>query len=120
MGRTHGVGLRASRTNTRRVISDEPEITSLTISYLYVVPLSYGLYGLVMSVNAMFNSIGKPMPGVVISSLRVFFLQLPLVYVASQFYDLQIAFILISASNMVSGIVGYIWIRKTIREMKEA
>ncbi len=102
------------------LFSEEPGITALTISYLYVVPLSYGLYGLVMSVNAMFNSIGNPMPGVVISSLRVFILQLPLVYVASQFYDLQIAFILISASNMIAGIVGYIWIRKTIRKMKAA
>ncbi|MBT7581336.1 MAG: MATE family efflux transporter, partial [Kordiimonadaceae bacterium] len=73
------------------LFSDDPAINALTVSYLYVVPLSYGLYGLVMSVNAMFNSIGNPMPGVAISCLRVFFLQLPLVYVASQLYDLETA-----------------------------
>ena len=100
------------------LFSDEPAINDLTISYLYVVPASYGLYGLVMCVNAIFNSIGDPMPGVAISTLRVFFLQLPLVYAASHFYDLETAFILISASNMIAGIVGYIWIARKISDLK--
>lgn len=100
------------------LFSDEVAITSLTISYLYVVPISYGLYGLVMSVNAMFNSMGKPMPGVIISTLRVFFLQLPLVYAATHYYDLEVAFILISISNMIAGMVGYIWIKKTINGLR--
>ncbi|HPF45421.1 MAG TPA: hypothetical protein PK690_01055, partial [Emcibacteraceae bacterium] len=78
----------------------------------------YGLYGIVMSANAMFNSIGKPMPGVVISALRVFFLQLPLVYAASRFYDLETAFMVISVSNMIAGIVGFLWISRTIRNLK--
>jgi putative MATE family efflux protein len=102
------------------MFSDEPEIASITISYLYVVPASYGLYGLVMSVNAMFNAIGKPMPGVVISTFRVFVLQLPLVYLASILYDLQVAFILISVSNMVAGVLGYFWIEKVITQLKNA
>ena len=102
------------------LFSDDPAINALTVSYLYVVPLSYGLYGLVMSVNAMFNSIGNPMPGVAISCLRVFFLQLPLVYVASQLYDLETAFMVISASNMIAGFVGYIWIRRKITALKAA
>lgn len=100
------------------LFSDEPGINALTVSYLYVVPASYGLYGLVMSANAMFNSIGNPMPGVAISCLRVFFLQLPLVYAASQLYDLETAFILISLSNMIAGIVGYVWIKRKIRALK--
>ncbi|MEZ5758467.1 MAG: MATE family efflux transporter [Emcibacteraceae bacterium] len=100
------------------LFSDDPKITSLTASYLYVVPASYGLYGIVMSANAMFNSIGKPMPGVVISALRVFFLQLPLVYAASRFYDLETAFLVISVSNMIAGIVGFLWISRTIRKLK--
>ena len=100
------------------LFSDDPKITALTVAYLYVVPASYGLYGIVMSANAMFNSIGKPMPGVVISALRVFFLQLPLVYAAAQFYDLETAFLVISVSNMIAGIVGFLWISRTIRKLK--
>ena len=96
----------------------EPEIISLAVSYLYVVPISYGLYGLVMSVNAIFNCLGKPMPGVAISTLRVFFLQLPLFYFASRYYDLETAFILISISNAIAGIVAYFWIKKTVAELR--
>ena len=102
------------------LFSDQSNITSLTISYLYIVPLSYGLYGLVMSVNAIFNSMGKPMPGVMISTLRVFFLQLPLVYMASHFYDLETAFMLISVSNIIAGIVAYLWLKKTVHKLRQA
>ncbi len=99
---------------------DEESIISLAVSYLYVVPVSYGLYGLVMSVNAIFNSLGKPMPGVAISTLRVFFLQLPLFYFTAHFYNLETAFITISISNMIAGTVGYIWVRSTIRRLRPA
>lgn len=95
------------------MFSADQEIIKYTVSYLCVVPASYGLYGLVMSVNAVFNSIARPMPGVVISTLRVFLLQLPLVYIASRHYDLEVAFVLISISNMIAGIIGYIWLTRT-------
>jgi putative MATE family efflux protein len=98
----------------------EPEIIALAERYLYVVPISYGLYGIVMSMNAMFNSLGKPMPGVAISSIRVFFLQLPLFYFASEFYGLEIAFITISVSNVIAGVIGYLWIKNTINKLKNA
>ncbi|MDG1437795.1 MAG: MATE family efflux transporter [Emcibacteraceae bacterium] len=96
----------------------EPEIIALAQSYLYVVPISYGLYGIVMSVNAMFNSLGKPMPAVAISTLRVFILQLPLFYFASKFYGLEVAFMTITASNIIAGVIGYIWIKRTIADLR--
>lgn len=97
---------------------EEEAIVSLATAYLYVVPVSYGLYGLVMSVNAIFNSLGQPMPGVVISSLRVFFLQLPLFYYAALYFDLETAFITLSISNAIAGIVAYFWVRRAIRKIR--
>lgn len=98
----------------------DPQIISLAVSYLYVVPVSYGLYGLVMSVNAIFNSLGKPMPGVAISTLRVFLLQLPLFYFASNYYDLETAFIFISASNAIAGILAYFWLKRVVENLRTA
>ncbi|MBT5187338.1 MAG: MATE family efflux transporter, partial [Kordiimonadaceae bacterium] len=54
------------------------------------------------------------------STFRVFILQLPLVYLASILYDLQAAFMLISASNMIAGVIGYFWIEKAIKQLREA
>lgn len=102
-----------------KMFSDDPIIVEITVAYLYVVPISYGLYGLVMSVNAIFNSIGQPMPGVIISTLRVFILQLPLVYIASMHYDLETAFIFISISNMLAGLVGYLWVKKAVKKLRQ-
>ena len=99
------------------MFSTDQDIIEVTAFYLCSVPASYGLYGLVMSINAIFNSIGRPFPGVVISTMRVFVLQLPLVFIASMHYDLDIVFILISISNMIAGIIGYIWITKTTTDV---
>ncbi len=102
------------------IFRKEEVIVSLATSYLYVVPVSYGLYGLVMSVNAIFNSLGKPMPGVAISCLRVFFLQLPLFYYAALYFDLETGFITISISNAIAGIVAYFWVRSAINKLRMA
>lgn len=101
-----------------KMFSDDPEIIEIAVTYLYVVPVSYGLYGLVMSVNAIFNGIGQPMPGVIISTFRVFILQLPLVFVAAMHYDLKMAFLMISASNILAGIIGYYWIIKATKKLR--
>lgn len=100
------------------IFRKEATIVSIATSYLYVVPVSYGLYGLVMSVNAIFNSLGQPMPGVAISSLRVFFLQLPLFYYAALIFDLKTGFITLSISNVIAGVVAYIWVRRAINKLR--
>ncbi len=102
------------------IFREEETIVSLATSYLYVVPVSYGLYGLVMSVNAIFNSLGQPMPGVAISSLRVFFLQLPLFYFAALYFDLETGFVTLSISNAIAGIVAYYWVRRAINKLRAA
>ncbi|MCC3861333.1 MATE family efflux transporter [Pseudemcibacter aquimaris] len=117
-GAVSAVVLGLFATELAGLFRDEADIVNLARAYLIYVPISYGLYGMVMSVNAMFNAIGKPMPGVMISSLRVFFLQLPLFYFASQYYDLETAFIFISASNAIAGIVAYIWIKSAINKLR--
>lgn len=101
-----------------RLFREEATIVSLATAYLYVVPISYGLYGLVMSVNAIFNSLGQPMPGVAISSLRVFFLQLPLFYYTALYFDLETGFITLSISNSIAGIVAYFWVRRAINKIR--
>ena len=68
--------------------SDEAAIQDIANSYLYIMPLSYGAYGFVMVANAAFNGLGTPIPGVVISTLRVAIFQFPLVLIAAFFFDM--------------------------------
>jgi putative MATE family efflux protein len=97
------------------LFSETAAIQGVAVSYLYIVPVSYGAYGLVMSVNASFNGMGKPLPGVVISSARVIFLFLPLAFIGRWLFGLPGLFGASAISNVVLGVVGYLWLGRTIR-----
>jgi Na+-driven multidrug efflux pump len=97
------------------VFSDTAAIQDVAVAYLWIVPLSYGAYGLVMSVNASFNGMGKPAPGVVISSLRVIVLFLPLAFLGRWLLGLPGLFGASALSNLILGLVGFAWLGRVIR-----
>ena len=53
------------------LFSESDPIQQVAVHYLRIVSISYGAYGIVMSVNAAFNGMGKPVPGLIISACRV-------------------------------------------------
>ncbi|MBL4612850.1 MAG: hypothetical protein JKY91_03820, partial [Emcibacter sp.] len=101
--------------------SDEVSIQGYAVSYLYIMPISYGAYGLVMVANAAFNGLGTPIPGVIISTLRVAVFQFPLVLIAAYFFvDIKYIFAASCLSNILAGIIAHVWIIKTVRRMGRA
>jgi len=102
------------------LFSDSPEVIAVAKDYLLLVPISYGCYGMVMYINAAFNGIGKPMPGLVISSLRVLGLYLPIAWLAMEFWGLKGLFIATAVTNVAVGLIGYIWLRSHIEKSAEA
>lgn len=95
--------------------SNDTAIQGYANSYLYIMPLSYGAYGFVMIANATFNGIGKPLPGVIISTLRVAIFQFPLVLIAAFFLsDVNYVYVASSLSNILAGGIAYIWVMRTI------
>jgi Na+-driven multidrug efflux pump len=85
-------------------------IREVTVDYIWLVSLSYGSYGLVMSVNAAFNGIGRPLPGVLISSMRVVIVFLPLAYLGHWLFGLPGLFGASALSNLGIGALAYRWL----------
>ena len=94
--------------------TDSPEVIEVAAIYLTITPVSYGLYGLVMSVNASFNGLGKPFPAMAISILRALVIYLPLALVAQHFWGLPGLFIGMTAANAITGVLAYFWLRKAL------
>lgn len=97
--------------------SDSEQVTSVTQQFLWIVPISYGSYGMVMVMNAAFNGMGRPMPGVWISTSRILVLYVPLAIVGMHFLDVTGIFIAYSVANIVTGIVSYLWARNTVTRL---
>lgn len=100
--------------NVTAWFSDVAEVNTVAIAYLTIVPLSYGLYGLVMSVAAAFNGLGKPMPAMVISVMRVLGFYLPLVWVGQYLWGIEGLFAAIALANVMAGCLAYFWLKRNL------
>lgn len=98
------------------IFSDSQEVVRVGTLFLLLAPIGYAGYGLVMAINAAFNGMGKPMPGVVVSLMRTVFLYVPLALVGRHFFDIAGIFVAYALANIITGFVAYAWIRKVVRE----
>jgi putative MATE family efflux protein len=91
------------------------EVVAITATYLMIVPLSYGAYGLIMSVNAAFNGLGHPWPAMVISAGRVLYIYLPLAWLGQYWWGINGIFIATAMANIILGLWAWLWLKKYIR-----
>lgn len=109
------IALAASSRFLPSLFSDNPAVTDLATTFLLIAPLGYGTYGMVMVMNASFNGMGKPMPGVAISLLRLAALYLPLAIVADRLFGIAGIFAAYTAANIITGVTAYAWARSAVQ-----
>ena len=98
------------------LFSSSTEVVSMASLFLWIAPISYGAYGMVMVMNASFNGFGHPMPAVGISVGRIVVLYLPLAFAGMYLFDARGIFAAYAAANIVSGFIAYQWAKKTVRQ----
>jgi len=99
------------------LFSDSAEVIGVARSFLLIAPLGYAGYGMVMTINASFNGLGNPFPGVVVSLMRTILLYVPLALLGRYLYGIVGIFAAYAAANVITGFVAYAWFRKTVRSM---
>ncbi|WP_237060846.1 MATE family efflux transporter [Microbulbifer sediminum] len=99
-----------------QLFSDSDAVIAVAISYLTLVPFSYAGYGFVMSANASFNGLGRPLPATLISFLRVLGIYLPLAWLGNQVWGITGLFAATAASNLALGTLAWWWLRRTVEE----
>jgi putative MATE family efflux protein len=98
------------------LFSETDAIRSVAVAYLWIMAVSYGAYGLVMTTCAAFNGMGHPLPGLFISSTRTVILFLPLALIGNSLMGLNGIFIASSFSNLAVGLLGFVWLGHQIRQ----
>lgn len=98
------------------LFTDSHTIQTVATHYLWLVSWSWGAYGIVMSVNAGFNGSGRPLPGVMISTLRVIVVFLSLAFLGRWLLGLNGLFFASGLANLVASVIAYLWMGKHIRD----
>jgi putative MATE family efflux protein len=101
------------------LFSQNPEVTSVTRTFLWIAPVGYGAYGVVMVMNAAFNGLGKPIPAVYIGTVRMLLLYLPLALVGRHWFGIAGIFGAYALANLLSGLLSYTLARMTAHSLLE-
>lgn len=99
--------------------SDNDTIRGVAVTYLWIMAVSYGGYGMVMATCAAFNGMGYPFPGVVMSALRTVILFLPLAILARWLVGMNGLFLASAASNIAIGVLGFVWFGRRIKRSRQ-
>ncbi|NQV87586.1 MAG: MATE family efflux transporter [Woeseiaceae bacterium] len=99
------------------LFSQNPDVYNVSRLFLWIAPISYGAYGVVMAMNAAFNGLGKPMPAVYISVIRMIVLYLPLAFLGRQWFGIAGIFGAYAVANLLSGLLSYVWARRAAHDL---
>lgn len=99
------------------VFNADPVIVEVARNYLWLVPLSYGAAGMVMTSNAGFNGMGQPLPAVMLSVSRMAIVFLPLAWVMGRFMGYTGIFAAYACANLVCGVGAFFWLRHRINRL---
>lgn len=97
--------------------SNEVSVQQTIILYLSIVPLAYGLSGVVVLINVAMNVLGKPRVALYINLIRLALFYIPLAYIGSHFYGLTGFFIGIAIAHCLAYCLALVWFSKILKEM---
>lgn len=105
------------------LINDDPLVVETASWYLVIIPLSIGFMGMTAIASSSFNAIGKPLPPLVISILRMFVVYIPMALLFNHLWGYVGIFLATSVSTVILGLLAWQWNRyslATLRREREA
>jgi putative MATE family efflux protein len=91
------------------VFSDSSGVTDVTVLYLWWLPVSYGLWGVVMMANGLFNGTGQPRPTLWLTVMRQGILYVPLALAGQALAGIAGIFAATALANILTGLWAWRW-----------
>lgn len=87
------VGLALTAPWLAAIFSNDAEVQRLICWFIWILPLGYGLQGIVILTNSSFNALHLPMSALLLSVVRLFGLYLPMAWLGGQFFGVLGVFV---------------------------
>ena len=100
--------------------SQESEVADLIKLFIWILPLGYGLQGIIILTNSSFNALHKPMIALGLSIIRLFVCYLPLAYLGSLIYGLPGLFAGALLGNVLMAMISYRLFSKEFTQIEPA
>ncbi|PCJ23589.1 MAG: MATE family efflux transporter [SAR86 cluster bacterium] len=94
--------------------SDDPEVISTIKLFLWILPLGYGMQGVIILTNSSLNALHKPMSALYLSIMRFFLFYVPLAYVGSLYFGLVGFFVGALCGNLLMAAISLRTFNRTL------
>ena len=101
------------------VFSKEQAVADIIKLFIWILPLGYGLQGVIILTNSSFNALHKPMVALMLSIVRLFVCYVPAAYLGSLWFGLEGFFIGALIGNVVMAVISYTLFNKQCKEGRE-
>lgn len=89
------------------MFDDHPETVAAAVAYLWIVPVSFTGYGVLICVNAALNAAGRPLAATALMGLRTFGLYVPLAWLAAHRGSLEGVFAAAAVAGLIAGAIAW-------------
>jgi putative MATE family efflux protein len=93
------------------LFAPQEEVARLLRHYLWLVPLGFGLQGMLMIASATFNAIDQPLKATALAALRAPLIVVPAAWIGSALFGVEGVFGALALSNLAAGSLAWWWTR---------
>ena len=97
------------------LINGDAMVVESAAMYLLIVPISYGFMGMGMMSGSCLVALGKPMPNLIMSIMRMAVVYIPLAMLGDYFWGYPGIFIATALANLIMGLVAWRWSKAILR-----
>ena len=94
--------------------SDDPNVISVTGLYLLIIPIGYGLFGILFMATSALSVLKKPIHAAILTLTQTFLLYVPMAYIGSYFFGLKGIFVALPISYFIAGFISRYVLNKIV------
>lgn len=98
------------------IFTNDENVAEIIRLFLLIVPLGYGLQGVIILTNSSFNAMHKPMAALTLSIVRLFVFFVPISYAGSLMFNIAGMFWAGIFANLLTAVLAYLWFCRAIDE----
>lgn len=94
------------------IFNNDEEVILNGVLYFGIVPITYGFYGIRLTVSSAFNALGKPYFSTMLAVINLLIFLVPLSYIGIQISGLKGVYYAQAISNILIGGISYYYYKK--------
>ena len=101
------------------IFSTEPAVERLICWFIWILPLGYGLQGIVILTNSSLNALHLPMRALALSIVRLFVFYVPLAWLGGKLFGVLGVYGGALTANLFIALIAYLWFQRSLNGLQQ-